>query len=149
MFDSVSIFLQTCLQIPNSWALKTVPGMNLMAPPWYFPGTPDPLEGDLLGINSPKRTPEKAAVGSGQNAVDVGGDDGLTMAAADEAAAALAAETSEELGMTSERQKEIQASLFKMLGSTEPDGGASGEEDNDTEREGPTFLKVNSKERSG
>ena len=30
-----------------------------------------------------------------------------------------------------------------MLGSSEPDGGASGEEDNDTEKEGPTFLKVN------
>ena len=147
MFDSVSIFLQTCLQIPNSWALKTVPGMNLMAPPWYFPGTPDPLEGDLLGINSPKRTLEKAAAETRRDLGDVVGDDDLT--AADEAAAALAAETSEELGMTSERQKEIQASLFKMLGSAEPDGGASGEEDNDTEKEGPTFLKVNAKERSG
>ena len=154
MFDSVSIFLQTCLQIPNSWALKTVPGMNLMAPPWYFPGTPDPLEGDLLGINSPKRMPEKSAFGGGQeDMVGAGNDDDLT--AADEAAAALAAETSEELGMTSERQKEIQASLFKMLGSTEPDGGASGEDDNDTETtaEGPTFISVNAntkeKERSG
>lgn len=147
MFDSVSIFLQTCLQIPNSWALKTVPGMNLMAPPWYFPGTPDPLEGDLLGIHSPKRTLEKATAETRRDSGDVVGDDDLT--AADEAAAALAAETSEELGMTSERQKEIQASLFKMLGSSEPDGGASGEEDNDTEKEGPTFLKVNAKERSG
>lgn len=147
MFDSVSIFLQTCLQIPNSWALKTVPGMNLMAPPWYFPGTPDPLEGDLLGITSPKRTLDKAAAETRRDLGDVAGDDDLT--AADEAAAALAAETSEELGMTSERQKEIQASLFKMLGSAEPDGGASGEEDNDTEKEGPTFLKVNAKERSG
>jgi len=137
MFDSVSIFLQTCLQIPNSWALKTVPGMNLMAPPWYFPGTPDPLEGDLLGINSPTRTPEKVAGGR------AGGNGDLT--AADEAAAALAAETSEELGMTSERQKEIQASLFKMLGSTEPDGGASGD-DTEAEKEGPTFLKVNENE---
>merc|ERR1719253_2075049 len=96
MFDSVSIFLQTCLQIPNSWALKTVPGMNLMAPPWYFPGTPDPLEGDLLGINSPKRTLEKVAAETRRALGDVVGDDDLT--AADEAAAALAAETSEELG---------------------------------------------------
>ena len=32
MFDSASIFLQTCLQIPNSWALRVHPGMNLMAP---------------------------------------------------------------------------------------------------------------------
>jgi len=28
-------------------------------------------------------------------------------------------------------------------------GGASGEEDNDTEKEGPALLKVNAKERSG
>ena len=37
-----------------------------MAAAQYFPGTPDPLEGDLLGINSPKRTPEKSASGGGQ-----------------------------------------------------------------------------------
>lgn len=43
MFDSASIFLQTCLQIPNTWALSIHPGMNLMAPPWYYPGTyPNP-----------------------------------------------------------------------------------------------------------
>jgi dipeptidyl aminopeptidase/acylaminoacyl peptidase len=35
MFDSVSIFLQTCLQIPSAWALKIHHGMNLMAPPWF------------------------------------------------------------------------------------------------------------------
>ena len=45
MFDSVSIFLQTCLQIPNSWALRVHPGMNLMAPPWYYPGTPADARG--------------------------------------------------------------------------------------------------------
>jgi len=33
--SSVSIFLQTCLQIPSS-ALNTHPGMNLMAPPWSY-----------------------------------------------------------------------------------------------------------------
>ena len=36
MFDSASIFLQTCLQIPNSWALRVHPGMNLMAPVRFF-----------------------------------------------------------------------------------------------------------------
>jgi len=36
MFDSASIFLQTCLQIPNVWALPVPPSMNLMCPPWYF-----------------------------------------------------------------------------------------------------------------
>lgn len=118
--------------------------MNLMAPPWYFPGTPDPLEGDLLGINSPKG-------GSPGKMGGIGGrddDDSNDLTAADEAAAALAVETSEELGMTSERQKEIQASLFKMLGSSEPDGGNIGDDDNEAEKEGPTFLKVNENERS-
>jgi pimeloyl-ACP methyl ester carboxylesterase len=80
MFDSVSIFLQTCLQIPNSWALPVHPGMNLMAPPWYYPHTyPQPRT-----VKSPRKTE------SGFN--------------------------SKEMGMTQERQREIQASLFKMLG---------------------------------
>ena len=33
MFDSASIFLQTCLQIPNEWALQVPVSMNLMCPP--------------------------------------------------------------------------------------------------------------------
>lgn len=84
MFDSVSIFLQTCLQIPNSWALPVHPGMNLMAPPWYYPSTyPQPRS-----LRSPTRKPQTSDAGF----------------------------NNKEMGMTQERQREIQASLFKMLG---------------------------------
>lgn len=90
MFDSVSIFLQTCLQIPNSWALPVHPGMNLMAPPWYYPSTQP-------AVRSPRKQPESSANFN-----------------------------SKEMGMTQERQREIQASLFKMLGQEDDkkDGGA-------------------------
>mmetsp|Transcript_16267 Transcript_16267/g.19863 ORF Transcript_16267/g.19863 Transcript_16267/m.19863 type:complete len:477 (+) Transcript_16267:68-1498(+) len=90
MFDSVSIFLQTCLQIPQSWALNTHPGMNLMAPPWMFPGTRTNKSRRPTSLNS--------AANSG---------------------------ASDEMGMTAERQREIQASLFKMLGQQDDDISAS------------------------
>lgn len=86
MFDSVSIFLQTCLQIPNSWALNTHPGMNLMAPPWNFPGI------------------------SNRSAMPIGRYRSITDP-----------RVPEEMGMTAERQREIQASLFKMLGQQDDD----------------------------
>lgn len=92
MFDSVSIFLQTCLQIPQSWALATHPGMNLMAPPWMFPGTRAPK------TRRPASARSAASASSGQN-----GDD---------------------MGMTAERQREIQASLFKMLGQQDDEVSA-------------------------
>jgi len=89
MFDSVSIFLQTCLQIPNSWALPVHPGMNLMAPPWYYPSTyPQPRT-----IKSPRKQTSVPLPDSEFN--------------------------SKEMGMTQERQREIQASLFKMLGQAD------------------------------
>jgi len=90
MFDSVSIFLQTCLQIPNSWALEVHPGMNLMAPPWFYPGT------------SAHRPSSSRKTRSSSNSQKAGHND-----------------DTEEMGMTAERQKEIQASLFKMLGQND------------------------------
>jgi len=97
MFDSVSIFLQTCLQIPNSWALPVHPGMNLMAPPWYYPSTyPQPR-----AIKSPRKQTSVPLPDSEFN--------------------------SKEMGMTQERQREIQASLFKMLGQADGKGDVSGE----------------------
>lgn len=102
MFDSVSIFLQTCLQIPNSWALEVHPGMNLMAPPWFYPGT-------TAHRSSSSRSKTSARSSSTSNSNKPGYN-------------------SDEMGMTAERQKEIQASLFKMLGqndepSSSPTGG--------------------------
>lgn len=95
MFDSVSIFLQTCLQIPQSWALSTHPGMNLMAPPWMFPGarTNRRPRNSTNGVAAQTRT----------------------------SAPAVTQNESVEMGMTAERQREIQASLFKMLGQQDDD----------------------------
>lgn len=92
MFDSVSIFLQTCLQIPNSWALSVHPGMNLMAPPWYYPGTT---------VSRPRKSTSNSSSLSNNTSNDTANSSG------------------EEIGMTAERQKEIQASLFKMLGQND------------------------------
>lgn len=91
MFDSVSIFLQTCLQIPNSWALNTHPGMNLMAPPWSYPGV---VSRPASTANRQRRAPSSSQAGA-----------------------------SDEIGMTAERQREIQASLFKMLGQQDNETG--------------------------
>jgi len=84
MFDSVSIFLQTCLQIPTSWNLNVHPGMNLMAPPWFYPGSK--IYTAVKNKQSRSRSSQKHQA------------------------------EQKELGMTLERQREIQASLFKMLG---------------------------------
>lgn len=100
MFDSVSIFLQTCLQIPQSWALNTHPGMNLMAPPWMYPGV----------------APRNSTTSASQNRA--------TPAAANSARSSTTQHNAEEMGMTAERQREIQASLFKMLGQQDDDTGA-------------------------
>merc|ERR1712127_865331 len=79
VFDSVSIFLQTCLQIPNSWALSVHPGMNLMAPPWYYPGTTVSRARKSTSISS------SLSNNTSKNTANASG---------------------EEMGMTAERQKE-------------------------------------------
>jgi len=103
MFDSASIFLQTCLQVPNTWTLPVPPSMNLMCPPWYFemyqnrsmraPQRPS------NGRNGQQRPPQGRP--SAKSKGDKNGFDGDNM------------------GMTHERQREIQASLFKMLGQAD------------------------------
>mmetsp|Transcript_2664 Transcript_2664/g.3762 ORF Transcript_2664/g.3762 Transcript_2664/m.3762 type:complete len:390 (-) Transcript_2664:239-1408(-) len=98
MFDSVSIFLQTCLQIPNAWALRVHPGMNLMAPPWFYPGV---ASGPRSVRNNPSvKSPSRRSSSLKRNS-DSDSSTGYN---------------NDEMGMTEERQKEIQASLFKMLG---------------------------------
>lgn len=113
MFDSVSIFLQTCLQIPNSWALPVHPGMNLMAPPWYYPTTYP----QTRSIKSPRKQNQAQSV-----------DD--------------AEFNHKEMGMTQERQREIQASLFKMLGQADEVGDTSEEQTsiNDINSNGDTVA---------
>mmetsp|Transcript_14670 Transcript_14670/g.21693 ORF Transcript_14670/g.21693 Transcript_14670/m.21693 type:complete len:608 (-) Transcript_14670:132-1955(-) len=97
MFDSVSIFLQTCLQIPNSWALKVHPGMNLMAPPWFYPGVVQNSLTKRVNIRDRANEQRNKKPGSNRNS----------------------AQSQQDMGMTAERQREIQASLFKMLGQSD------------------------------
>lgn len=125
MFDSACIFLQTCLQIPQSWALDVHPGMNLMAPPWFYPGH-DSLYGNGGGVTSPTRNVRRSATSnSGSGAVSVPTESAASSSSRDPSMMA-SSYASDEMGMTAERQKEIQSSLFKMLGQQDDDenGGA-------------------------
>lgn len=132
MFDSVSIFLQACLQIPADWQLKLHPSMNILSPPWRFPGAPNsrnhsPTEAmrlqrqeGMITMTSPTR---KAAVET-NSVIDVEEEAAAAIAAGldfddDDVGADINVET---LGMTNERQKEIQGSLFRMLGRENEDG---------------------------
>ena len=92
MFDSASIFLQTCLQIPNSWTLPVPPSMNLMCPPWYFEMYQNRMRA------SQRARAQQQQRKSAANSANFDGDN---------------------MGMTQERQREIQASLFKMLGQAD------------------------------
>jgi len=140
MFDSASIFLQTCLQIPNNWALPVHPGMNLMAPPWYYPGTsPYPQKMVPSSMKSPSRQTSQQQQQQ-QHAAAVAAQKKKKQQQQDQQQqqqqAATSGETSEtskdagfngdEMGMTQERQREIQASLFKMLGQADDDDSSSG-----------------------
>ena len=102
MFDSASIFLQTCLQIPNSWALPVPPSMNLMCPPWYFEMYHN------RNMRSPQQKGRKAGMQQ-QNGAGRPGKSGKDGKGFD----------GDQMGMTQERQREIQASLFKMLGQAD------------------------------
>ena len=130
MFDSVSIFLQACLQIPPEWQFQLHPSMNVMAPPWRYPGVQN-KRGSTAG--SPPATmrltrQEQMVLTSPTRKSDADYIDDIDVK--EETAAAIAANLDfannddngaaidvEKLGMTNERQKEIQGSLFKMLGA--------------------------------
>ena len=91
MFDSASIFLQTCLQIPAEWTLQVPVSMNLMCPPWYF---------EIYQQRAARRRQQQQRSGSANRLP-------------------VTAFNPQEVGMTTERQRAIQASLFKMLGQAE------------------------------
>ena len=143
MFDSVAIFLQTCLQIPASWALPVHPGMNLMAPPWYYP-TAFPQSRSAKSRSSSGRSSSTGSNNSNGNAngrsTSTGSNSGRGDDDADRGSSAKESDRSngagsgsssnkptpvdtgfngDEMGMTQERQREIQASLFKMLGQND------------------------------
>ncbi|CAB9503983.1 Family with sequence similarity 108, member [Seminavis robusta] len=113
MFDSASIFLQTCLQIPNIWALPVPPSMNLMCPPWYF---------EMYHRKS-SRAMQRHSKSNGTAKQPSGSTRGDKKESTD-------GFDHEEMGMTQERQRVIQASLFKMLGQADSapspaDGGTA------------------------
>jgi pimeloyl-ACP methyl ester carboxylesterase len=139
LFDSATIFLQTCMQIPNEWSLNVPISMNLMCPPWFF---------DIYEQRSAAR--RKAAATAAANAstssatatgnkispaftVEMGIPvSNPSSSATTQATPSVGSTTDpamstkamngfdhEEMGMTSERQRVIQASLFKMLGQTD------------------------------
>lgn len=105
MFDSASIFLQTCLQIPNKWALRVPPSMNLMCPPWYF---------EMYQRKS-SRAMQRQAKSSGASKQSSSTSTGRS----DKKSEPALGFDHDEMGMTQERQRVIQASLFKMLGQAD------------------------------
>lgn len=165
MFDSVSIFLQACLQIPTEWQFQLHPSMNIMLPPWRYPGVQnkyDPSSNMSQSTSSQQQqhqmrrrnaSPSKSIESRRQQQIQMHTvtsptrqltveDDGDSEEE-DQKGAEFAAELdlanddydngddnvddetgidTEKLGMTSERQREIQGSLFRMLGH---DNGAA------------------------
>jgi len=103
MFDSASIFLQTCLQIPNSWALPVPPSMNLMCPPWYFEMYQNRMRASQRGVTRGSQQQQHRQSNNGRK--DPSGKN--------------ANYDGDQMGMSQERQREIQASLFKMLGQAD------------------------------
>lgn len=113
MFDSVSIFLQACLQIPADWQLKLHPSMNITYPPWRYPG-PQPRSSSQPRRNgiqpsSPVGTERKQSLQSPNRLGIKAGLDSDD----DEDGELIDVEN---IGMTKERQHEIQGSLRNMLG---------------------------------
>ncbi|KAL7569215.1 hypothetical protein ACA910_016771 [Epithemia clementina (nom. ined.)] len=110
MFDSASIFLQTCLQIPTEWSLQVPVSMNLMCPPWFFElyqqrHQPSGMRRPVV----PRRKPDDESKAFSDRTSSSGYNH-------------------EEMGMTAERQRVIQASLFKMLGQADGNEGDAVEE---------------------
>ena len=100
MLDRAVTFLEECLEIPKNCALPVPPSMNLQVPPWYHGRVQEPWS-----PQSPKTTNE---------------EDDDSLSSADSEVAVPSKENTgfdnDEMGMTKERQQEIQGSLFKMLG---------------------------------
>jgi len=124
MFDSASIFLQTCLQIPSSWALPVPVSMNLMCPPWFF---------EMYQQRASLRRTMNAAAAQQSSSGALTNTTATRFAAANGGADDGGSQKSsngfdhDEMGMTAERQRVIQASLFKMLGQADGVDGSHGD----------------------
>jgi pimeloyl-ACP methyl ester carboxylesterase len=119
MFDSASIFLQTCLQIPNSWALPVPPSMNLMCPPWYFEMYQNRTMRSPLGRNGVVPNGSSGKTGNGQQAPSRSTNGTKPSKDPSGCGSGKAGFEGDQMGMTQDRQREIQASLFKMLGQAD------------------------------
>jgi len=119
MFDSASIFLQTCLQIPSSWALPVPVSMNLMCPPWFFEMYQQRASArrSMNGSGSAQPTQKHRSSASSSSSK-----------ISDEKKQQSNGYDHDEMGMTAERQRVIQASLFKMLGQADGLEGGDGAE---------------------
>jgi hypothetical protein len=125
MFDSVSIFLQACLQIPLEWQLRIHPSMNITSPPWRYPGAPKERDEADSMLSIQQQTSMQSVTSPTRPSLEDKEDEINRLANAEEGTTDSLDDTNidvENLGMTSERQKEIQGSLFRMLGH-ENDGG--------------------------
>jgi pimeloyl-ACP methyl ester carboxylesterase len=99
MFDSAANFLKRYLEIPERWALPVPPSMNLMRPPWNH---------GRLHFQAHHPTRQRAPVVNPKDSVST--KPTITPAKEDTGF------DGDKMGMTKERQKEVQSSLFKMLG---------------------------------
>ena len=105
LLDSASIFLTSCLQLPPSWALDVPVSMNLLCPPWYwqvYEQRAQQRRQRVVETGVPVTGPP-ANNNNNNNAFDP-----------------------DSMGMTTERQRVIQASLFKMLGQADDTTQAAG-----------------------
>jgi len=132
MFDSVSIFLQACLQIPADWQLRIHPSMNVLSPPWRYPGSQDQrmTQSTRSNLDQKRRGGLAPGVTSPTRKEDVDTEYNSTINLDEERAAAFVSGLNfdddddndinvETLGMTKQRQQEIEGSLFRMLGQKE------------------------------
>lgn len=128
MFDSVSIFLQACLQIPLEWQLRIHPSMNITSPPWRYPGALKERDEDSISIQ--QQMSMQSVTSPTRPSMEDKEDDLNSTTNAGEAATDSLSDSNidvENLGMTSERQKEIQGSLFRMLGHENDDNNGPDE----------------------
>lgn len=108
MFDSASLFLKKHLKVPGDWELPVHPSMNLLHPPWYHKSWNPPPKSNRTKLSAfADKTDEHDVPPEDVPSKDDTGFD------------------NDEMGMTEERQKEIQHSLFKMLGHEEEGGEKS------------------------
>lgn len=135
MLQSACLFLQSCMQLPASMELVVPLGCNLLAPPWVFPGNsfglaPSAFPGrSWIPVDSSKQQQKKASGATPsrnsppemplkENRINESVNESSTQSATyrKKAKAYLAATAPPDM---TERQKDIQSSLFKMLGQYE------------------------------